>query len=297
MFNGIHHVAVVVRDIEKALGFYRDVLGLPLGKRATVADQGVHAALLPAGRDEIELLEPTNPAGGVARFLEKKGEGIHHLCVETSDVAAALDRIKAANLQVIDQAPRKGLAGTIAFLHPAACQGVLVELAQPAEPGHPHPPSADGIRATGIETFYLGTKDLRVAGEHFARHFDATIQGPDRDARLLADRMVVQIGGSRLTLLDCAQLAASPEVSRFLEGRTEGSAWPLPCRRRLRRGRRASHAKRRPGRGAKSRRRRPAGQAAGRADPRRRRVSRSETVETAHKFVTPSIAQRVPPSA
>ena len=119
MFNGIHHVAIVVRDIEKALGFYRDILALPLRKRATVADQGVHAALLPVGDDEIELLEPTNPAGGVARFLEKKGEGIHHLCVETSDVAAALDRIKAANLQVIDQAPRKGLAGMIAFLHPA----------------------------------------------------------------------------------------------------------------------------------------------------------------------------------
>jgi len=222
MFNGIHHVAVVVRDIEKALGFYRDVLGLPLGKRGAVADQGVHAALLPAGRDEIELLEPTNPGGGVARFLEKKGEGIHHLCVETSDVAAALDRIKIANLQVIDQAPRKGLAGTIAFLHPASCQGILVELAQPAEAGHPHPPSADGIRATGIETFYLGTKDLRAAGEHFTRHFDATVQGPDRDARLLADCMTVRIGVSRLTLLDCAQLAASPEVSRFLEGRTEG---------------------------------------------------------------------------
>jgi len=159
MFKGIHHVAVVVRDIEKALGFFRDVLGLPLGQRATVADQGVQAALLPAGRDEIELLEPTNPAGGVARFLEKKGEGIHHLCVETSDVAAALERVKAANLPVIDQAPRKGLAGTIAFLHPGACHGVLLELAQPTESEHPRPAPAKGIGAVGIETFYLGQQN------------------------------------------------------------------------------------------------------------------------------------------
>jgi methylmalonyl-CoA epimerase len=222
MFKGIHHVAVVVRDIEKALGFFRDVLGLPLGQRATVADQGVQAALLPAGRDEIELLEPTNPAGGVARFLEKKGEGIHHLCVETSDVAAALERVKAANLPVIDQAPRKGLAGTIAFLHPGACHGVLLELAQPTESEHTRPAPAKGIGAVGIETFYLGTKDPRAAADSLAAHFDAEVKGPDRDPQLLATRMITRVGASRITLLGAADLAGSPEVFRFLDGRTEG---------------------------------------------------------------------------
>jgi len=222
MFNGIHHVAVVVRDIERALGFYRDVLGLPLGKRATVADQGVHAALLAAGRDEIELLEPTNPTGGVARFLEKKGEGIHHLCVETSDVAAALERVKAANLPVIDQAPRQGLAGTIAFLHPGACHGVLLELAQPAEAAHVHRAPGDGIGAVGIETFYLGTKDPKAAADAFAAHFDADVKGPDWDPQLLATRIIARVGASRITLLGAADLAGSPEVSRFLDGRNEG---------------------------------------------------------------------------
>ncbi len=193
-----------------------------MSTRATVADQGVHAALLPVGGDEIELLEPTNPTGGVARFLEKKGEGIHHLCVETSDVAAALARAKAAGLPTIDQAPRKGLAGTIGFLHPGACHGVLVELAQPASFDHPHVPASDGVRATGIESFYLSTKDLGAAAETFSRNFDAAIQGPERDSRFLADRIVARIGDSRVTLLDANQLAASAEVSNFLGGRTEG---------------------------------------------------------------------------
>jgi methylmalonyl-CoA/ethylmalonyl-CoA epimerase len=222
MFKGIHHVAVVVRDIEKALGFYRDILGLPVGQRATVADQGVQAALLLAGPDEIELLEPTNPAGGVARFLDKKGEGIHHLCVATTDVAAALERIKAANLPVIDQAPRQGLAGTIAFLHPAACQGVLLEMAQPGEAAHSHRGHGDGIGAVGIKTFYLGSKDPKAAAEALAAHFDAAIQGPDRDPHFSSAQMVARIGASRMTILDAGELAASPEVSRFLGGKSEG---------------------------------------------------------------------------
>jgi methylmalonyl-CoA epimerase len=223
MFAGINHVAVVVRNVGEALHFFHEILGLPVGHRATVPDQGVHAVLLPVGEDEIELLEPTNPSGGVARFLEKKGEGIHHLCIQTSDVAAALARIKAANLPVIDQAPRKGLAGTIAFLHPAACQGILVELAQPGEAHHARAATApSGIRATGIATFFLGTKDLDGSAQLLAKSFDAALRGKETDPRLSAGSIVAMVGGSRITLLDSADLAASPEVSRFLGGRTEG---------------------------------------------------------------------------
>ncbi|RPI00296.1 MAG: methylmalonyl-CoA epimerase [Zetaproteobacteria bacterium] len=223
MFAGVNHVAVVVRNVGDALRFYHEVLGLPVGHRATVPDQGVHAVLLPVGEDEIELLEPTNPSGGVARFLEKKGEGIHHLCVETPDVAAALARIKAADLPVIDQAPRKGLAGTIAFLHPAACQGILVELAQPGEAHHTPPvPASNGIRATGIATFFLGTMDVAGSAAMLEKHFDAVLQAQTTDGRLSAGSLVAAIGGSRITLLDSADLAVSPEVSRFLGGRTEG---------------------------------------------------------------------------
>ena len=222
MFTGIHHVAVAVRNLDAALVFYRDILGLPVGRQAMVADQGVKAALLPVGEDEIELLEPTNPSGGVARFLEKKGEGIHHLCVETTDIAAALAQAKAANLPLIDQVLRQGLAGTIGFLHPGATQGVLVELAQPAEGGHAHPPTETGIQAMRVATYYLGVKDLLAAGETFARNFGAKTQGPERDPQLQVERIVAQIGSSRVTILREEDLAASPDVSRLVGGRAKG---------------------------------------------------------------------------
>jgi methylmalonyl-CoA/ethylmalonyl-CoA epimerase len=225
MFAGINHVAVVVRNVGEALRFYHGVLGLSIGHRATVADQGVHAVLLPVGDDEIELLEPTNPTGGVARFLEKKGEGVHHLCLQTTDVAAALARVKAANLPLIDQAPRQGLAGTIAFLHPGACHGVLVEMVQPPEAAH-HAhrvaPTAGGIGATCINTIYVATKDVAAAAENYTKNFDASVAGPTRDADFGATRAVVRIGTSRVTLLDAGELSAVAADDPFVGSRREG---------------------------------------------------------------------------
>ncbi|MGD0950384.1 MAG: methylmalonyl-CoA epimerase [Candidatus Binatia bacterium] len=131
MLRKIHHVAIVVRNLDEALGFYRDTLGLPVHKSAVVEDQGVKAALLTIGNSEIELLEPINTNGGVAKFLERRGEGLHHICFETDDVAAELAATKTKGIEVIDQVPRKGLAGMICFLHPRANHGVLIEYAQP----------------------------------------------------------------------------------------------------------------------------------------------------------------------
>jgi methylmalonyl-CoA epimerase len=222
VINRIHHVAVAVWNLEKALGFYRDVLGLPVCRQATVADQGVKAALLSVGSDEIELLEPTSPSGGVARFLEKKGEGIHHLCLETSDVAAALTRAKVANLPLIDQVPRKGLAGTIGFLHPGANHGVLIELAQPAEGGHPHRPTANPIGAEEIEAYCVGARDPGTVANTFAQNFDGKIRAPEEDPRFLARRIEVEIGKSRVTFFNSADLTVSPEVSGIVGSRVEG---------------------------------------------------------------------------
>ncbi|MFI5398977.1 MAG: methylmalonyl-CoA epimerase [Candidatus Binatia bacterium] len=133
MLRKIHHVGIVVRNLEEAYAFYRDTLGLPVHKTAVVEDQGVKAALLTIGNSEIELLEPINPNGGVAKFLERRGEGLHHICFETEDVAAELAATKAKGIDLIDQFPRKGLAGMICFLHPRANHGVLVEYAQPTD--------------------------------------------------------------------------------------------------------------------------------------------------------------------
>lgn len=135
MVRRIHHVGIVVRQLAEAYRFYRDTLGLPLLKEAEVRDQGVRAALLAAGESEIELLEPIDPAGGVGRFLARRGEGLHHVCFDTPDLEAALASLKAQQVALLDARPRRGLAGDIAFLHPKACAGVLVELARP-DAGH-----------------------------------------------------------------------------------------------------------------------------------------------------------------
>ena len=131
MLKRIHHVGIVVPDLEEAMGLWRDLLGLSLTKSATIEDQGVKAALLKAGDSEIELLEPLNPDNGVGKFLSRRGGGLHHVCFETEDVARELEAARAKGIQLIDQKPRPGLAGMICFLHPKATRGVLVEYAQP----------------------------------------------------------------------------------------------------------------------------------------------------------------------
>jgi methylmalonyl-CoA/ethylmalonyl-CoA epimerase len=133
MLKRIHHVGVVVPSLEAGLKFWRDTLGLRLIKSATVEDQGVKAALLDAGGSEIELLEPINPEGGVGKFLARRGGGLHHVCFESNGVNADLEAARAMGIQLIDQKPRKGLAGMICFLHPKATRGVLVEYAEPIE--------------------------------------------------------------------------------------------------------------------------------------------------------------------
>jgi methylmalonyl-CoA/ethylmalonyl-CoA epimerase len=133
MLQRIHHVGVVVPNLEAGLRFWRDGLGLAITKSATIEDQGVRAALLKVGESEIELLEPLSAENAVGKFLARRGGGLHHLCFQTDDVEGELSAARAKGLPLIDQKPRRGLAGMICFLHPKAARGVLVEYAQPFE--------------------------------------------------------------------------------------------------------------------------------------------------------------------
>jgi len=139
MLTRVHHAGIVVRSLAEASRFYRDTLGLPLVKEAEIRDQGVRAALLAAGASEVELLEPLHDATGIGRFLTRRGEGLHHVCFDSPDVAAALTDLRGRGVELIDAAPRAGLAGRIAFLHPRACAGILVELATPPAAEHHGP--------------------------------------------------------------------------------------------------------------------------------------------------------------
>jgi methylmalonyl-CoA epimerase len=131
----IHHVAVVVRDLEAALGFYRDILGLTVELVQPIAQDQVTIAFLPVGESKLELVMPTYDSTGVARFLANKGEGFHHVCFEVAHLADTLTRLAIDGVELIDTAPRKGAEGPVAFLHPRSCHGVLVELIE--APGGP----------------------------------------------------------------------------------------------------------------------------------------------------------------
>jgi methylmalonyl-CoA/ethylmalonyl-CoA epimerase len=131
----VHHVALIVGSIDAALGLWRDQLGLELETVMDVPDDRVRIAFLGIGESKVELVEPTDDTTGVARFLATKGEGFHHVCFEVPDIAAALGRLDAGGLELIDRVPRRGAEGPVAFIHPRAGHGVLVELIE--APGGP----------------------------------------------------------------------------------------------------------------------------------------------------------------
>jgi len=133
MIQKIHHVGIAVKSLEEALRFYSETLGLTVHKQATVEQQGVKAVLITIGESEIELLEPLGPETPVGRFLERRGEGVHHVCLQTDGIDQELAGLKAKGVELIDHQPRIGLAGRIAFVHPRATNGVLVELAEPID--------------------------------------------------------------------------------------------------------------------------------------------------------------------
>ena len=127
----IDHIGIATRGIEESLAFWRDALGLEVKHVETVEEQGVNVAMLPLGGPRVELLEPTGPETPVAKFLEKRGPGIHHVAVRVADIRAALARLKAEGARLIDEEPRVGAGGClVAFVHPSASGGVLLELVE-----------------------------------------------------------------------------------------------------------------------------------------------------------------------
>src|SRR5947209_14184170 len=129
----IDHIAIIVRDIEQALVFYRDTLGITPGKIKEVPGEQVRIAFLPLGGpggSEIELIEPTTPDSSLTKFLEKRGEGLHHVCLEVDDIDATLAEMQEQGTPVLDKQPRSAAAGRAIFIHPKAANGVLLELVE-----------------------------------------------------------------------------------------------------------------------------------------------------------------------
>ncbi|MBI4334031.1 MAG: methylmalonyl-CoA epimerase [Chloroflexi bacterium] len=131
MIKGIYHIAIAVKSIEETMEIYSRAFGFPKVPILTVADQGVKSAMIPVGNNSnIELIEPLDASSGVAKFIEAKGEGIHHVSFETDSVDNELNAVAGKGLALIDKKARKGTTGLIGFIHPKSTKGVLIELAQ-----------------------------------------------------------------------------------------------------------------------------------------------------------------------
>ncbi|HEU5104738.1 MAG TPA: methylmalonyl-CoA epimerase [Solirubrobacterales bacterium] len=133
MFGRIDHIGVAVEDIDAAIELYRDSFGMELAHRETVESQGVEAVLLDVGDGHVELLAPLGPDTPVGKYMAKNGAGLHHVAYAVDDIDAALEKIAAAGVQLIDSEPRTGIRDSrVAFLHPRSTGGVLTEIVEPA---------------------------------------------------------------------------------------------------------------------------------------------------------------------
>jgi LAO/AO transport system kinase len=131
----LDHVGIAVRDLGEALTFYRDALGMDVAPAEDVSSQRVRAHFIPAGGAALELLEATSPDSPIAKYLDKRGPGLHHITLRVNDIHAALDRLKAAGVRLIDESPREGAHGSlVAFIHPSSAHGVLLEITQSNQP-------------------------------------------------------------------------------------------------------------------------------------------------------------------
>ena len=133
MFGRIDHIGVAVDDLDGAVELYSERFGMREQHRETIEAFDVEAVLLEVGEGHVELLKPLSSESGIGKFLERNGPGLHHVAYQTSDIDSALEQVKAAGLDLIDQEPRTGIRGSrVAFLHPRATGGVLTELVEPA---------------------------------------------------------------------------------------------------------------------------------------------------------------------
>src|SRR5436190_19407612 len=143
----LDHVGIAVKDLDAALAFYRDALGLHVDAPEEVASQRVRAHFIPTGQSSLELLEATATDSAIAKYIEKRGPGLHHITLRVEDIRAALDQLKARGVRLVDQQARPGAEGAlVAFIHPSSAHGVLVELKQAGASPQPQPRAPSPVR-------------------------------------------------------------------------------------------------------------------------------------------------------
>ncbi|MBM03611.1 MAG: methylmalonyl-CoA epimerase [Chloroflexi bacterium] len=126
--ENLNHVCIAVNDIKKSIHFYSKIFGTKATEITEISDQGVLATLISLGNTHLEFIQPLDVNGSIAKFIQKRGEGIHHICFEVENLEQTLNNLDSGDIDLIDKKPRKGLAGNIAFIHPKSTYGTLIEL-------------------------------------------------------------------------------------------------------------------------------------------------------------------------
>lgn len=216
----IHHVGMVVSDADAALGFWRDVLGLSVARDEVVEDQGVRGVLLPLANCELELIQPVQDDTGVSRYLAEQGEGLHHVCFESTDVQADLTEAETRGMELIDRVPRAGLAGQIGFIHPKSTHGVLVELAQPPAGAAPAGAAAgEAWTPRRLHHAVCAMHDRDVAGRDFMAQFGLTDGGRNEFPEAGLCNWFLDLGDTQLELVTpLTENERDPLVRRLQRG-------------------------------------------------------------------------------
>ena len=211
----LDHIGIAVKDLQAALAFYRDALGLQIEASEEVASQHVRAHFVPVGGPALELLEATDPSSPIARYLDRKGPGLHHITLRVDDIHAALAHLKSRGARLIDEAPRPGAEGAlVAFIHPAAAHGVLVELKQGGSRRAVAPEAAPAARNSRVERYAVGDFEVLSLSDGFLRLDGGAMFGvvpkplwekkapPDARNRITIGMRPVIVRGARTMLID-----------------------------------------------------------------------------------------------
>jgi methylmalonyl-CoA epimerase len=212
----LDHVGIAVKDLSAALAFYHDALGLEVETPEDVPSQKVRAHFLPVGQSGLELLEGTSPDSAIAKYIEKRGPGLHHITLRVEDIAAALAHLKARGARLVDEQPRAGAEGAlVAFIHPSSAHGVLVELKQARVPSpEPRTTSPESRAPSPVKRYQLGDLELISLFDGFFRLDGGAMFGvvpkalwaqqapPDDRNRILMAMRPLIIRGSRTMLVD-----------------------------------------------------------------------------------------------
>jgi methylmalonyl-CoA epimerase len=202
----LDHVGIAVQDVEQALGFFRDTIGLEVVEREEVGSQRVRAHFLPAGDTKLELLEATTPESVVAKYLDKRGPGLHHITFRVDDIVSALELLKSKGVRLVDERPRPGAEGAlVAFVHPSAAHGVLVEFKQP-KPRVERFRTAPAFRLGGLELTSLSDGFFHLDGGAMFGVVPRTLWAkqlpPDDRNRITLGMRPLLVRGQRTLLID-----------------------------------------------------------------------------------------------